>query len=521
MARRRSSSARFIDPMNVVEEPADGLHLLHSAIAVGASFDSAERQPCCRCHPQTRQIVFEIILSWTKNVLRGPRMLWIHGDAGSGKTAIAQSVAEFCAESGQLGATFFFAHGMGDLADARFLVATLAYKLARSNPALRTHISRAIERTASILSQPIQAQAMHLIVEPYKMINSGEETTPKVVVIDALDACERDDAQLQVLMLIAELLAVHRLPLCFLITSRSSTHLEAAFDLPVFRGMANRIPLQLFSSESDIRTFLWAGISEITSTRAPGTIPESWPSVDAVNVLVRKSDRHFLYPSTVLRYVADPRGDPVQRLVGVVIAAADDAPRPPLDQLYHHILSAAPESARHVLGLLSVLRASFSLAELQILLGLEIPHNGGLDGLSAFIECPRAAGASRVRILQQAAVEFLHDRRRSQPFWTDPRVYHARVAAVCIRFITRNLDECAPVDLTTYQYIRRRWTEHLSNSVPTAELLGALGDARFAYSRVLSEVRAVVSWLDVDPEIAPELLSLWRAWQTDLRRGFT
>ncbi|KAJ7445525.1 hypothetical protein B0H11DRAFT_2087097 [Mycena galericulata] len=482
----------------------DGLYLLHSAIAIGASYDSIERYPPPRCHPQTRKVVFEIILAWLNNTPRGPRILWVHGEPGSGKSAVSQTVAEYCAQSGQLGASFFFSHWKGDLGDGSLLFPTIAYKLASSNPQMRAPLSRAIQNDTSILTRSLEVQIQKLIVEPYAAV--PHSAIPTLIVIDALDACEGDEMQHRILTLLAQLVIVHRLPFCFFITSRLHSHLEATFDTPVFRKLSTRIPLDVFASTTDVRNFLRSEFTSIQQyhRHAMAGIPDPWPSEDAIELLVQRSGGHFLYPTTVLKYVDDHEsGRPAERLVEVVVAAASTSALPPLDQLYHHILSATtdPATILRVLGPTAVLYTPLPPKELEMLLGAGPGVvTAALRPMHALVDVPDPAASPPVqgiRISQHTTTEFLVDMTRSLQFWIETGKYHAELARGCIRYIAEYMDAADELNLASYQYVRRKWTSHLAQATPSIELLDELRESRFMYSRVPSEVRAVVSWLQV------------------------
>ncbi|KAJ7433994.1 hypothetical protein FB451DRAFT_1380095 [Mycena latifolia] len=501
----------------------DGLYILHSAIAIGASYDSVERYPPPRCHPQTRKVVFEIILSWTNNALHGPRVLWVNGDPGSGKSAISQTVAEYCVQSGQLGATFFFSHGQGALSDGMLLFPTIAYKLAGSIPEIRAPLSRAIQADPSILTQSLEVQVQKLIVEPYRTV--PHPPIPTLIVIDGLDACVGIEMQHNILTLIAEIIVVHRLPLCFFITSRLQPHLQATFDTPIFRKLSNRIPLDVFASDTDIRNFL---TSEFISIRhyhdhTMTGIPDPWPSQDVINLLVKKSAGHFLYPATVIKYVDDKAGHPAERLVEVVVSAASDSNLSPIDQLYHHILSsgADPSAVLRILGPIVALYSSLPPKELEVLIGLgrgEVCAT--LQDMHALINVPDPTSSpplQTVHIQQPSVTEFLGDIHRSLQFWIETSKYHAELARGCIQYIGDYMDSADTLDLASYQYIRRRWISHLEQATPSAELFDELRELRFVYSRVPSEVRAVVAWLQSIPNAPHDILHLWQSWQTQLQ----
>ncbi|KAF7294442.1 NACHT domain-containing protein [Mycena kentingensis (nom. inval.)] len=486
---------RPVAPYNAV----DGLLLLHSAIAIGASYDSAERYPPPKCHPQTRKVVFEIILAWTQNAPRGPRVMWVHGDGGSGKTAISQTVAEYCAHTGQLGASFFFAHNKGDRSDGRLLFPTIAYKLASVIPDLRAAISHAIQLDTTILGDSLEVQAQRLLVEPYRTIH--HPPIPTLVIIDGLDACEGDDIQQRILTIIAQLVVVHRLPLCFFVTGRPDPAIQSAFDSPMFHKVSTRIPLEVFVSDEDVRTFLrseFASIRQYHSPIMPG-VPEPWPSTDVVELLVNKSAGSFLYPSTVIKYVDDTRGNPADRLVEVVVAATAPTTLSAIDQLYHHILASSGDASAvlNAVGPLACTYGAVPPSELELLLNT-------------------APGEITLALDNTTTIEFLTDiGRASLKFWVDVGTYHAQLAGGCIRYLQQHLDGLEGINLASYQYVRRRWTKHLENSAPTNDLFEQLSEPRFIYSRTLAEVQKVIAWLQILPEMPIDLLDLWQTWAAE------
>ncbi|KAJ6554863.1 hypothetical protein B0H19DRAFT_1154653 [Mycena capillaripes] len=503
----------------------DGLHLLHSAIATGASYDSIQRHPPPRCHPETRKAVFEIILSWTQHALDGPRVLWAHGEAGSGKSAISQTVSEYFAQTGQLGATFFFCHSKGDLSDGRLLFLTLAYKLAAALPSLRAPLSNAIQANPAILTHALEAQVQKLIIEPFYTIH--QPLIPTLVVIDGLDACESTEMQVQILRLIAQLIVVHRLPLCFLITSRLQPHLQAAFDTPVYRTLSTRIPLDVFSSDLEVRAFLrseFATIQQYHQHTVAG-IPDPWPSEEVMEFIVQKCGGQFLYPATVLKYVDGNTERPAERLTKLVAAAASAqaAALSPTDQLYHHVLSTCPDPAAllRILGSLVVLYAPLALRELEMLIGSKPRHVSDiLRDMHALVDVPDSGSSSAqetLHIAQPSTMEFLVERDRALQFWIDTGKYHAEIARGCIRYLRDFMDNVEHLDLTLYQYTRRNWTRHLSEAIPSPELLNDLRRPRFLYSRVLFEVQAVIAWLKTIPNSPHDVLRLWENWQVQLQ----
>ena len=104
---------------------------------MGAAYDSRERAPVPRCLPGTRKTVLEKIETWVEAGSEGDSILWLHGPAGAGKSAIAQTVADTCAGRNELAASFFFARAIASRNSAKHLFPIIAVQIARSAPEKR------------------------------------------------------------------------------------------------------------------------------------------------------------------------------------------------------------------------------------------------------------------------------------------------------------------------------------------------------------------------------------------------
>lgn len=59
------------------------------------------------CLRGTREEILQAIMQWIENP-NGPVCYWLCGMAGTGKSSILQSIAQYCDERGILGSSFFF-----------------------------------------------------------------------------------------------------------------------------------------------------------------------------------------------------------------------------------------------------------------------------------------------------------------------------------------------------------------------------------------------------------------------------
>ena len=125
-------------------------------------------------------------MQWALRSVDSPNVVWLHGPAGVGKTAIAVSFAEMLAKQDKLAASFFFPKD-----DTRNLkrsfIPSLAYQMCFTIPELAQHIAEAAERNPMIFGQSLETQMKELIIQPV-LSSSFATTESRVVLIDGIDA---------------------------------------------------------------------------------------------------------------------------------------------------------------------------------------------------------------------------------------------------------------------------------------------------------------------------------------------
>ncbi|KAJ3539495.1 hypothetical protein NMY22_g4713 [Coprinellus aureogranulatus] len=192
--------------VNIVASPSttSALDRLLERVAPGALHDSAERgADAPKCHPETRTAVQKEIMSWIKHGEQDgspKKILWLSGPAGSGKTAIAGTIADECYREGLLAASFFFSafSGSQDRRSMHSLLPTLVYRLLEHNTihGFKHEVLSVLERDPMVFDRNLEQQLEHLILRPLRNIfslsNVQKWQWPKVIVIDGLDECEGD-----------------------------------------------------------------------------------------------------------------------------------------------------------------------------------------------------------------------------------------------------------------------------------------------------------------------------------------
>ncbi|KAJ7929417.1 hypothetical protein B0H13DRAFT_1538212, partial [Mycena leptocephala] len=182
-----------------------------------------DRFPQPRCHPETRKKMLDVLWNWNTN---SSPIVWLHGPAGAGKSAIAQSLCQKLEEEGRLGASFFFKQGHPSRGHAKKHIATIAYQLSLRLPDFNCHISKSVESDPSLVDKSLSIQLQKLIAEPCRQNTSAH---PLVIVIDGLDECEDKNSQQEILHSIGHAVNHNHLGLQFLVASRPEPHIHEIF----------------------------------------------------------------------------------------------------------------------------------------------------------------------------------------------------------------------------------------------------------------------------------------------------
>jgi hypothetical protein len=136
------------------------------------------------CLPNTRTDVLRFIVDWVNDPTSQQNILWLHGLAGSGKSALSTTIASTFRELGQLGAFLFFDRHVAERSDPTTVIRTLAHQLGASIPEIGTAICAAVERNSTITISSLQHQFNWLIRD---ILAITSQTI--VIVLDALDEC--------------------------------------------------------------------------------------------------------------------------------------------------------------------------------------------------------------------------------------------------------------------------------------------------------------------------------------------
>jgi hypothetical protein len=448
-----------------------------------ATFNHFSRGAESLCLPNTRVQVLQEIMAWASGETGrgaddsgssngsggGERVYWLNGMAGTGKSAIARTVARKCFDAGRLAGSFFFSRGGGELESARKLVTTIARQLSTLSPALRRNICAAVTAySGNVADQLLSDQWKQLVLRPLTQLLAAAVTAddagkapvwPLVVVIDALDECRDENEITFVLQLLSETseLGMGRRLLIFL-TSRP--------EIPIRCGIANipaaqRRHLILHRIDPsvvgrDLYTFFKHSFSMIRRERV---LPSDWPGDGSLHQLVSKAGGLFIWAATACRFVRDGRCFADRRLADLLHPGAStmaSGSERALDNIYMLVLRDAigkgysdDEAAalcltlRTVLGTIAVLSASLAAPSIAALLDLpanNVPHI--LSDLHSIVDITDDV-AEPVRLHHASFRDFLLDSARCTDtrFWVNEEQMHASLAEHCLCVLFDNLQQ--------------------------------------------------------------------------------
>ena len=171
------------------------LNLDGIAYASGAGLNTTKK-----CLDGTRREILQEIVDWIHDPdVNAPRIFWLHGQAGRGKSAIAHTIALWFKNVGGLGSCFCFARDRQTERRHEKMLSTIARDLANRDPAFRRALAKVIEEDNTLKTTPdVMQQWEKLLAEPLSKV-SGGIVGKVVLVIDALDESGAESSRQHIL----------------------------------------------------------------------------------------------------------------------------------------------------------------------------------------------------------------------------------------------------------------------------------------------------------------------------------
>jgi len=251
------------------------------------------------CTPGTRVKILEDITKWANNSSSGcPRVFWLTGQAGSGKTTIAYTITKRFEKDGNadlhtvLGGSFLCSRQFEETRDRTRIVPTIAYQLARKCKwyADALHIADKFDT----VHHDVPTQLKDLLVGPWQQLTHDPDLPLYLIVIDALDEIKGEGGPVFLWDLLTAIDEYNLRGFKFLVTSRTDPEVVTLCKSFTAEAVCwlQHVPVE--DAQLDIGTYLTIKLPKLASS------PE-------LAELVRQADGLFIYAATAVKYLTPRR----------------------------------------------------------------------------------------------------------------------------------------------------------------------------------------------------------------------
>ncbi|KAG8940928.1 hypothetical protein FRC03_005007, partial [Tulasnella sp. 419] len=262
-----------------------------------ARYDAGVRNQASGCLEGTRTALLQAIQHWIDDANpQAPQVFWLCGLAGTGKSTVAQTVAETLQKSNRLGASFFFSRDEAERRNPLLLFSSIAYQLAWFHTSFQRCIASSLESNPDLGRAVMRTQLEKLIIEPLQKVPINEAPRSSVViVIDALDECNDVDRVIDRIIILASELPSLPFRFKIFITSRADPHISNTFTsspmAPITRAFLLH-DIEKSIVKGDIRLYLSHHLTKIAERYS---IPLPWPSQEQLTALVDRAGDLFIF----------------------------------------------------------------------------------------------------------------------------------------------------------------------------------------------------------------------------------
>ena len=511
------------------------------------------------CQEGTRKSIREKIIDWA-NTSETQTLFWLNGLAGMGKSALAQTIARHFEKSGQLGGTYFFLR-IGGRTKADHFFPTIANALICSIPPLKQCVQKSMQEQQNPLGKTkmhekdLTTQFETLISGPLQMLSAHSSTIwTRILVIDGLDECEKEDDKRTICKLLFKLHEHSRIRFRILLTSRDEQPIGPEMREFERMGCARSLALLEFQTESksDIRAYLETCMTQIKKTREG--IENPWPSPDDFEqlfTLATTPSPLFIYVATFHRSLLENRSEPLEDQLNLWLENKDENSQ--LGSTYGPVMARVlfvrdkafghkriPEDSeaklKQILGAIILLATPLPSSGLAKLLNLplEVVKNW-VNNLHAVLY--ETEDEYAVKILHTSFRDFLLREAKSGElkFDIDETETHQMLAESCSRLMRNTLREdiCEFKELGVLvtdiewneltqrlppevQYACLYWAKHKENSTTLLDD----GDYDFLQIHFLHWLEAM-AWLGKTSQAIEAIMSLERSVPVSTQSMFT
>lgn len=402
------------------------------------------------CMEGTRVEILNEIVDWVINTNSPQRLFWLHGLAGTGKTAIACSVCHKLSEREDgrqyLGASFFCKRDDKYLRNPTLVLPKIAASLATSFPAYGKLVAAAISNDPELPAvEAITCQFTDLFKGPLKKLFTLNRD-PLAIVIDALDEMGTDDDRRRLIAILNELSELAPW-LKIILTSRPDPEIRRFLERPErnFRDF----DLNTHGSYDDILAVTRARMREIAESQG---LPSNWPEDGKILALAQRSVPLFIWVNVAAAFIKGSM-EPDERLDHILMANSSGSSYDRLDSLYSTAITTFfggednARTFRDVVGAVVVVSSHTPLpCPALISLLTQVDANSGERAISghaveraidalASVVYKDASNNGAIRLCHPSFMDFLTKSDRGCPpnFRINMSRENTRIAKLCFR----------------------------------------------------------------------------------------
>ncbi|KAG8724229.1 hypothetical protein FRC09_020733 [Ceratobasidium sp. 395] len=403
--------------------------------------DLASYDPNRKCLVGTRISIISELTDWAHKSDTGPRLAWVHGLAGLGKSSIATSVCFQLDHQRALASSFFCKRDSPELRDPRRVLTTIIYGLALRWEAYKDAVAGVITEDPELYLKHIQPLYESLVSKPLQGLAGAKRPADiLVVVVDALDECGDIVTRKQ---LLACLRGMSQLEpwLKIIVTSRPDQDIREFFGYAGVDWYTEYNVLN-YDAMDDVRVLIDDRLKELTQA-------EGCPK-DAVEQLSLRSNGLFIWAQTACRFILDGF-DQHKRLSQILAGTHIHDSSADLDKLYTtavttSALDGADDNMEYTMKCLGVVvvtatRTPLSVSSLTRLLDRLIPRkvlDRVLHSLSSVLYIDRNHGGV-VRVSHPSFMDYITDSSRSKQLCIDLEQQNTILAECCLRVMNEGL----------------------------------------------------------------------------------
>ncbi|EIW78896.1 hypothetical protein CONPUDRAFT_166772 [Coniophora puteana RWD-64-598 SS2] len=376
-----------------------------------APFDSPEREPFSQCLPGTRVDLLDTLR--TAIGTENKKIILLFGESGSGKSAVAHTLAQGLHASGALVASFFFSRQHAICSNDDRLIPTISYQLGLCHPRAKEVIIKALLDDPSLLklARSRDQQFTRLVLEPLRELSMmwKEKGLTAIMLFDALDECEpgyRNRRLGQLVDSFARVLEDKRTAnFHIVVTSRPYSRIEDALTKP---ALVLRHVMENFDARDDIERFLKSFFDDIS--RAPYvSLPKPWSSPANLQLLVDRVSRRFIVAAKIVTFMEQKieRPSDMQQFLEALLRTQQLTSN--VEELYRYLIPSSDQASKGTSLLVYILTLCEPLPILDIMRLVQYDARPVLDSLAAIVYVPPINSAEPVKPYHTSLRDFLWD----------------------------------------------------------------------------------------------------------------